>query len=1119
MSNQYILPINESKKYKRTKTGTKDEIKVNEGAIIGKFISDHLFKVQEIITNTLISIEENSKYNLFSKNELNQCIHSLNELYKKIGYFEINDNTTKETQDSIINVLQETINHVTPIISKFGTKTVKDILYICFGSDFQKLVTKSNVLNDKFELIKRYIHPTGFKIITTKYNHEALPENICLNKITEDMAMIETSPQFECFDVDMNTNNFFETINGIQTIIHNVKTGKSIIIKGWVDNVNITFFSNKYIERRKSNILLYSPNTPYFDVDLLGRQLESFTLKDILIYGDTDIYIKNSKILNFINSIKISSLDNIIKRFVGLELYEKRNQLIEMILFFKDDEIQYLSYLLYDLINQTNTDTDTNDQEKIYASFSWKIKQYFKDVMKNTIQYNEKTLEKYDNNNRISLEQRILLLHVNDTIKSKAIVKLKEYKSKLDDAGSKAKQYLEGLLQIPFENYKKEPILHIVKKINNMFSTFVSDLKKNSFECNHEGVPYITLEKDKCKYTMYEIKTHIAVFKTELKKRILLVLKNVHDPDLNKLFLLLKCDKKRQSRTQKIEKIVEFIAEGSQNTKENLYQTIKNNQNKQELLTLASNFHQLNRISGELETSYNMIENIKKVLEDSIHGHNCAKNQILKIICQWINGSQTGYCFGFEGSPGIGKTSLAKKGLAKCLVDENCQPRPFSFVAIGGSCNGSTIEGHSYTYLNSTWGKIVEILMECKCMNPIIYIDELDKISKTENGKEIVGILTHLIDPSQNEHFQDKYFSGIPIDLSKALFIFSYNDADQIDRILLDRIHRIRFDNLSLKEKMVIVDKFILPEINEKMGFENIIKIDEDTVQYIIEEFTSEPGVRKLKEILFDLYGEINIELLTNDASISVTSLPIVITKDVLNNKYFKKHQNQQETKIHSTNETGIMNGLWANSMGRGGIIPIEVMFFPSETFLELKLTGLQGNVMKESMNIAKTLAWSYCSENRIKELFQYFENTKSRGIHIHCPEGSINKDGPSAGAAIFIAIYSRFNNYPIKNDIAITGEINLQGKVCAIGSLEYKILGGIKAGVTCFLFPKDNQKDFVNFLQKMVEHGNVENLDTEKITKNSVNIINLFDKTVSFIMIQTVNEMFEHVFSVPIDK
>ena len=132
------------------------------------------------------------------------------------------------------------------------------------------------------------------------------------------------------------------------------------------------------------------------------------------------------------------------------------------------------------------------------------------------------------------------------------------------------------------------------------------------------------------------------------------------------------------------------------------------------------------------------------------------------------------------GQPGSGKTTLAKKGIAKCLKDINGESRPFAFIAIGGSSNASVLDGHSYTYVGSTWGKIVEILIEKKCMNPIFFIDELDKVSRTEHGREIISILTHIIDSTQNTTFQDKYFSGIDIDLSKALFIFSYNDVELI---------------------------------------------------------------------------------------------------------------------------------------------------------------------------------------------------------------------------------------------------------------------------------------------------------------------------------------------------
>jgi ATP-dependent Lon protease len=491
-------------------------------------------------------------------------------------------------------------------------------------------------------------------------------------------------------------------------------------------------------------------------------------------------------------------------------------------------------------------------------------------------------------------------------------------------------------------------------------------------------------------------------------------------------------------------------------------------------------------IQNEIKNVEVDIENVIKILDDSIHGHDYAKNQIVKIIGQWINGEQTGYCFGFEGSPGVGKTSVAKKGLANCLKDESGNSRPFTFIALGGSCNGSTLEGHGYTYVNSTWGRIVDILMESKCMNPIIYIDELDKVSKTENGKEIIGIFTHLIDQTQNDAFQDKYFSGIDIDLSKALFIFSYNDPEQIDKILLDRIHRVKFDNLSIDDKMVIVRKYILPEINKKMGFENIVEISDEMIEYIIDSYTIEPGVRKLKEILFDLYGEINLHILRSNIAEDFENidLPIKITKENIENKYLTKYNKIQEKRIHDKPEIGIINGLWANSLGRGGIIPIQTLFYPSSNFLDFKLTGLQGDVMKESMNVAKTLAWNL-TPNTIKiKWIKEFETTKCQGLHIHCPEGGISKDGPSAGTAITIAIYSLLNKKEIKNDIAITGEINLQGEVTAIGGLDVKIIGGIKAGIKTFLYPKANSRDFINWKNKNNREHIYENIEFVEVSR-----------------------------------
>ena len=400
------------------------------------------------------------------------------------------------------------------------------------------------------------------------------------------------------------------------------------------------------------------------------------------------------------------------------------------------------------------------------------------------------------------------------------------------------------------------------------------------------------------------------------------------------------------------------------------------------------------------------------------------------------------------------------------MRDDDGGSRPFSFIAIGGSSNGSTLDGHNYTYVGSMWGKIVDVLMETKCMNPIIFIDEVDKVSRTESGREIIGILTHLIDPSQNDGFQDKYFSGVDLDLSKALFVFSYNDVESMDRILLDRIHRIKFDSLTLDEKIVICEKHMLPEIFEKMGQQNTINFSKEVLSFIIDKYTCEAGVRKLKELLFEIVGEINLELLNYDNTVE---LPVNITIDMVKNKFLKERHSIKQKTIHANDSIGIINGLWANAIGRGGIIPIESQLILGSNPLDMKLTGQQGDVMKESMNVAKSLAWKLTSEKRQKDLLKKFEETKTQCIHIHCPEGATPKDGPSAGTAITTVIYSLLNNKKIANDLAITGEINLQGKVTEIGGLDLKILGGIDAGVKTFLFPSENKQDFDKFMEK---HG-----------------------------------------------
>ena len=1052
---------------------------------IKTFIKEKNVYIQEIIRNTIISIKKNKNHEIFSNNDVTLSINVLNELYDKTREIEQQiDETTIET-NKLIEILQKIIDKLSMIICGFGTSNINDLLFISFGSEFVNIKTKNDYIRDKYELIQKYVHPIGYKIIHWKQNRpKDIIFTLCSNKIVEDVVIIEDANMFECFDVEITTKLFYQKIYGIRVIIQNEKARKTLIINGIVDDIQLDCFTNNYINKRKEDLTKLTNQLQKNEKEVFTNLINSLTFKDILFQVFTEI-----------NIVKNNKLDITIKRFLEMDLYSQRNMLVNLLLFNKEDEILYICYLLYDLISVNSSENmDTVEQTMIYDSLPWKIKSYFKNAIKYTMKYTHDMMQKYDIN-RISLEQQIYLLKVSDVVKEKAMIKLKEIKTKSDDMGMKAKQYLEGLIKIPFNVYKEEPILKRMKEMNIIFAKSVT---------NYELLLNEQIINKKDKYTNIEMIHCINKSNSKIMDNVLkYITENLGNQSLKQLNVIIqhinnlnkngKENKLSLSKNTKSERTNEIMNYLNKNANDeiiitNVYDLVKTGSS----VSLTKTIHEMNVLKNDIHSIEKTMNCIIETLDDSIHSHDHAKNQILKIIGQWMNGEQTGYSFGFEGSPGVGKTSLAKKGLSNCLKDENGVSRPFAFIALGGSCNGSMLEGHGYTYVNSTWGRIVDILIESKCMNPIIYIDELDKVSKTENGKEIIGILTHLIDQTQNDSFQDKYFAGINIDLSKALFIFSYNDPEQIDKILLDRIHRIKFDNLSLDDKLVIVKKYIIPEINKKMGFQDIVVLDDEIIEYIIESYTLEPGVRKLKELLFDLYGEINIEIL-KCKELDNFKIPIKITEEMLENKYLNKYHKIQEKKIHELPTIGIINGLWANSLGRGGVIPIQTMFFPSNTFLDLRLTGLQGDVMKESMNVAKTLAWNLTPLEIKKDWLKYFEETKCQGLHIHCPEGAVSKDGPSAGTAITIAIYSLLNKKPIKHNIAITGEINLQGEVTAIGGLSIKILGGIRAGVKTFIYPESNHRHFVEYM---------ENYKTKS-----------FMKDIQFKEVKEVKEVFEYVF------
>ena len=299
-------------------------------------------------------------------------------------------------------------------------------------------------------------------------------------------------------------------------------------------------------------------------------------------------------------------------------------------------------------------------------------------------------------------------------------------------------------------------------------------------------------------------------------------------------------------------------------------------------------------IDDGVEKCHDFMDNAKKCLDEAAFGLDDAKMQIMQLFGQLIsNPKAVGTAIAIKGPMGTGKTTLVKEGISKILQ------RPFAFIPLGGATDSSFLEGHSYTYEGSLWGKIVDILIQSKCMNPVFYFDELDKVSDTAKGEEIIGILTHLTDTSQNNQFHDKYFSDIDFDLSRALFIFSYNDEERINPILRDRMYKITTKGYNIKEKTTICTDYLSPKIQENVGFKKgDIIIPDDVIKYIIDNYTDEEkGVRNIKRCIEIIYTKLNLyrlmkpdtNLFKKDLSIKV-EFPYTVTTDVVQ-KLIKKEE------------------------------------------------------------------------------------------------------------------------------------------------------------------------------------------------------------------------------------
>ena len=470
-------------------------------------------------------------------------------------------------------------------------------------------------------------------------------------------------------------------------------------------------------------------------------------------------------------------------------------------------------------------------------------------------------------------------------------------------------------------------------------------------------------------------------------------------------------------------------------------------------------------ISDDKKKSKFFLENVENKLNLQIYGHVNAKNKVLQILAKLISvqGSHISP-IGLVGPPGVGKTKFAQ-----CLAE--CLEIPFVQITLGGQNDGELLHGHGYTYSGAQPGLIVKKMAEAGSARCIMFFDELDKcVAKNGQVNELMSILIHLIDPMTNSEFQDRFFQEVTFPLNKVIFIFSFNDISKIDKILLDRIEILNIDSYNLNEKINIANNFLLKQLCKDIGFDfGSLKFSREILTLIIENYTFEAGIRSLKRCIENILLKLNIDRIYERGLFETIieyniDNPLYITKELIL-EYLGESQITYKC-IHTKNMIGLVNGLYATNMCSGGIVPIQLTanHLGKKSKFILKLTGNQKKIMRESILYSFTTAINLLTSDAKELFFQRYPY----GVHIHTPEASTPKDGPSAGVAFTLAFLSIMLNLKIDREIALTGEIDLYGNVSKIGGVKYKIQGAFKAKVKKVFLPIENKEDVDKLLKDM---------------------------------------------------
>lgn len=448
------------------------------------------------------------------------------------------------------------------------------------------------------------------------------------------------------------------------------------------------------------------------------------------------------------------------------------------------------------------------------------------------------------------------------------------------------------------------------------------------------------------------------------------------------------------------------------------------------------------------------LEAAAKLLNKEHYSLEKVKERIIEALAVFKRNPEfSGQILCLAGPPGVGKTSIVKS-LAKSMG------RKYVRIALGGIHDEAEIRGHRRTYIGAMPGRIIDAVIKSGVMNPVLLLDEIDKVGNDYKGDPASALLEAL-DPEQNFSFEDHYID-FPVDLSKVLFITTANDTSTIPAPLLDRMEIIELNSYTELEKFHIAKEHLIKkEIKKHKLTAREFKITDDAIYTIIECYTSEAGVRNLEKRIATLCRKAAVELDKGAKSFRVTPKNI---EEYLGPRRYSKD------KIPAEDSVGVVNGLAWTSVG-GTLLPIEISVLNGTGKIEL--TGNLGDVMKESAKTAVSFVRSHSDDYGIDGDFY-----KTKDIHIHAPEAAIPKDGPSAGLAITTALVSELTGIPIRRDVAMTGEISLKGKALPIGGLKEKSMAAYKAGCTTVIIPKDNEKDLTEISDEVKSAVNFESVE-----------------------------------------